>query len=110
MKFKTTRKDIKNHYGKDVYYVRMSNPKFLLGEPQAYITRVEGWACDVWIFDRLCITEGYSPMGIAVDFDLCREYEEKARKIYKNNWTYKRKETEIKKLCDKFIKLVERNG
>jgi hypothetical protein len=107
MKFKTTRKDLKTQFGKAIYYVHMNSPERLLGEPDAYLTRVEGWACDVWIFGSICITEGYAPIGKAIDFDICREYEEKARHILGNKWTWKRQQAQIEKLREKFIEYVK---
>lgn len=107
MKYKTTRKELKKQFGNDIYYVHMNSAKRLLGEPQAYITRVEGWACDVWIFDDICITEGYSPMGKGIDYDVCREYEKKAKKILGNKWAWKRQQAQIEKLREKFIKYVK---
>ena len=106
MKFKTTRKALKEQFGKDIFYVHMNSPKRLFNEPQAYITRVEGWACDVWIFTDLVITEGYSPMGRAIDFDICRKYEERARKILDNKWSYNRQQKQIEKIREDFLNYV----
>ena len=107
MKYKTTRKELRAQFGKDIFYVHMNSPERLLGEPNAYITRVEGWACNVWIFSGVCITEGYSPMGKPVNFDVCREYEKKAKKILDNNWSWKRQQAQIAKLREKFIEYVK---
>lgn len=61
----------------------------------AYSTRVEGWACDYYEFEtpefsKVLISEGYSPIGDHVSYDLCKEYNEKAHKIrhdlYTGSW------------------------
>jgi hypothetical protein len=104
MKYKATRKQLKAQYGKSIYYVHMNSANRLLGEPQAYLTRAEGWACDVWEIPGVCIiTEGYAPIGEPLDFDLCRKYENKAKEILDNNWSYKRQQAAIAKLKDKFV-------
>ena len=107
MKFRTTKRELRKNYGKDIYYVHMGSPKRLLGEPQAYCTRVEGWACDVWVFDGICITEGYSPIGQGIDFELYRDYERKAKDILDNGQDYKKQEKQIAKLRDKFINIIK---
>ena len=38
----------------------------LLGRPDFYFTRVEGWACDGWLFDGYIITAGYASFGLPI--------------------------------------------
>ena len=111
MKYKATRKQLKAQYGKSIYYVHMNSARRLLGEPQAYLTRAEGWACDVWEIPGTCIiTEGDAPIGEPLDFDLCREYEIKAKEIIDSEFNYKKQQAKIKKLRDEFIKKTVLKG
>ena len=86
MKYKTTRKAVKETYGK-IISVTYDNLQFLLRgtEAFAYSTRPEGWACDYYEIPReICISTGYAPIGKHVDYDLCRRYDEAAEKIWSN--------------------------
>lgn len=82
MKLKTTKKAIRES-GQTVIKIGYCNAQFLLRFQQefAYSTRREGWACDYYEVNGVIISTGYSPIGKQVEYDLIREYEEKARKI-----------------------------
>lgn len=82
MKYKTTKKAIRE-MGDPVYCVGYANLQnlFRFVDPFAYSTRAEGWACDYYEVNGVIISTGYSPIGKQVEYDLIREYEEKARKI-----------------------------
>jgi hypothetical protein len=85
MKFKTTKKAIRNGYYR-IISVGYCNLQSLLNYeyPTAYSTRIEGWACDYYDIDGVCICTGYSPIGSQntwADYELCREYENKAKEV-----------------------------
>lgn len=84
MKHKTTQKAIKQHY-KNVIAIGYCNAQFLLHymSPEAYTTRAEGWASDVYVVNYdTAISTGYKPFGnIKPSFDLLNHYEDKAQKI-----------------------------
>ena len=86
MKFKTSKKEIKNGYYTiiSVGYCQLQN--LLKGRnPVAYSTRAEGWACDYYDIDGVCICEGYSPISSQncndLPYDRIKEYETKAEAI-----------------------------
>ena len=60
------------------------NAQFLLRgfNPVAYSARREGWACDYYDINGVYISTGYAPIGKAVDYEMLREYENKARSIW----------------------------
>lgn len=99
LKLKTTKKTIKDGY----YYilsVGYCDLQFLLKyqSPFAYSTRVEGWACDYYDVDGICISTGYSPLdtkNMKKDYNLIREYDNKARELTKKE--------DIDKLLHEFI-------
>lgn len=84
MKYKTTQKAIKQHY-KNVIAIGYCHAQFLLRymSPEAYTTRAEGWASDVYVVNYdTAISTGYKPFGnIEPSFDLLDYYNDKARKI-----------------------------
>lgn len=90
MKFKTTQKAIKENY-RTILKVGYCELQYLLTyeEPQAYTTRQEGWASDVYTFDTFAISTGYSPFGnYFLDYDLCQKYEKQAKEVLKTDFNY----------------------
>ena len=87
MKFKTSKKTIREGYHKIISVSYCDLQSLLKYEsPVAYSTRIEGWACDYYDIDGVCICEGYSPIGnkntIKNNYELVREYENKAKEVY----------------------------
>ena len=83
MKFKTTRKNMKENYSK-IIKVGYCNISYLLQyeTPIAYSTRAEGWACDYYEVDGVLISTGYAPIGsIVPSYDVCHQYNVKAESI-----------------------------
>ena len=83
MKYKTTQKAVYRDFG-NVLQVGYCNLQHLLSgiSPDAYTTRIEGWAADVYMFGRVAIVTGYAPFGNVVpSYDLCRAYDDRARAI-----------------------------
>ena len=64
MKFKTTRKAIKQGY-ENVIQVPYCGLQNLLRceSPIAYTTRAEGWGADIYDFGNTAIVTGYAPFG-----------------------------------------------
>lgn len=82
MKFKTTKKKIKQNFDK---IIKLSHDYYYLlkyENPTAYAVRGEGWACDFYIIDGVCLSVGYDPIGTIKNYDLQKKYNDKAKKIY----------------------------
>lgn len=113
MKYRTTKKEIRN-CGSSVYKVGYCNLQFLLrfDNPFAYSEGVYGWACDYYKigdYDSIIISTGYSPIGKALDCNICKEYDRKAREIFENyDLTCEQKKSEVKALLDKFIQQISK--
>lgn len=82
MKFKTTKKAIKESYSK-IYSVGYCNMANLLKyrSPIAYSAGVYGWACDYYLIDGIVISTGYNPIGETLNYKLIDKYESKAEGI-----------------------------
>ena len=113
MKYRTTKKEIRN-CGSSVYKVGYCNLQHLLrfNEPFAYSEGVYGWACDYYRiggYDGVIISTGYSPIGKAIDYSLCEEYDKKARAIIENyGLTYEQQKAEVKALLDEFVQRISK--
>lgn len=52
-------------------------------KPFAYSAGVHGWSCDYFdVADGVVISTGYAPIGLAVPYELCEEYEKAAQKQF----------------------------
>ena len=95
MKFKTTRKNMKENYS-TIIKVGYCNISYLLqyDTPIAYSTRSEGWACDYYEIDGVIISTGHAPIGdIVPSYDICHRYNVKAENIVLTrgmNWNDKK--------------------
>lgn len=111
MKYRTTKKEIRN-CGSSVYKVGYCNLQYLLrfNEPFAYSEGVYGWSCDYYRiggYDGIIISTGYSPIGKALDYSICEEYDRKARAIIENyGLTYEQQKAEVKALLDEFVQRI----
>jgi hypothetical protein len=110
MKYKTTKKEMKNRFNQ-IIKVGYENLQFLLKfvDPFAYSTRSEGWACDYYNINGVLISTGYAPMESKNTkkhgYDFIREYDDKAREIACNyNLSYEQQKDQVMKLLDEFIK------
>lgn len=105
-KIKVTQKEIKNGwenvirigYCEAQYLLRFKTPKF-------YSCGAYGWKCDYYIVDNnTIISTGYAPVGNITNYELTKNYEQKARKILENNsLSYDEKEIQVNKLLNEFI-------
>ena len=108
MKFKTTRKAVKENGGV-IMEVGYCDLQALLRyvDPIAYTCGVYGWNADIYKLDGLTIATGYRPFGNYSDYDLVEEYEDKARKIagdYNTPWEERR--DAVNELLDEFVNKV----
>lgn len=81
MKYKTTARTVRNGYQK-ILSIGYCDAQYLLkGEsPVAYTCGTYGWNFDVYEMDGVAICTGYRGMpGVPVDYNLLKEYENKAR-------------------------------
>ena len=78
MKEKTTRKFLKENY----HIINIGNQPmqtlFTFEDASYYCTRVEGWACDVYVFGDYVIVTGYDCPGKLIPYEITRKYEHKA--------------------------------
>jgi hypothetical protein len=76
--------------------------------PFGYSSGINGWSCDYYDIEGVCLSTGYDPIGRNVDYDLVRKYEAKAQKIVNDyNLDYKIREKRVNKLLIEFINKVK---
>ena len=73
-------------------------------EPFAYNSGVYGWNCDYYDIDGIIICTGYRPHGKRIDYDIVREYEQKARQIDSTIYDYNDRRDIINGYLREFIK------
>ena len=108
MKFKTTRKAVKENSG-IILEVGYCDLQTLLRyrDADAYTCGVYGWNADIYDFGKVVIVTGYRPFGNYENYDLVHEYEDKARKIagdYNTPWEERR--DAVSKLLDEFVNKI----
>ncbi|MEI6296197.1 MAG: hypothetical protein WCO84_00945 [bacterium] len=109
MKFKTTKKAIKDNYYRilSVPYCELQN-LLRYENPIAYSSGSYGWACDYYYVDGVLISTGYSTINsknVKQEYDIMELYEKQARSINsKFSPTAKQETTE---LLYKFISQVK---
>tara|TARA_R110000868_G_scaffold45703_1_gene151472 strand:+ start:134 stop:466 length:333 start_codon:yes stop_codon:yes gene_type:complete len=109
MKLKTTKNQVKNNFNTilSLGYCEIDNLT-RYKNPFAYSCGVNGWSCDYYNIDGVCLSTGYDPIGKNVDYKLVRKYEAKAQKISLDyNIDYKIKERKVNKLLIEFINKVK---
>lgn len=109
MKFKTTTKYIKenNNTILSVGYCKMSS-LLKYQEKTAYTAGIYGWNYDIYEVNNVAICTGYRGMpenkNIKDDYDLIKQYEEKAQKIQNNyKLTYEQQEEQTNNLLYKAV-------
>ena len=114
MKFKVTRKEIKENYRAiNVPYCELQS---LLSyrSPIAYNSGIYGWNYDVYDFSRdfstnICICTGYRRYpGIPVERDLYVKYEEAAKEIIYGDTQYQEVKEKLDDLIREFLDEIER--
>lgn len=105
MKFKASKQEIKNGFNTvfSVGYCDMSR-LFHYKDAIAYSAGVYGWACDYYdIGSGVCISTGYSPIGIHVKRELTEKYELLAENILNDRMeSYETKEEKLNYLIGEF--------
>jgi hypothetical protein len=107
MKAKVTKTEVKNNFNSilslgycDVQYLTYFK------RPFGYSCGVNGWSCDYYDIDGVCLSTGYSPIGSNVDYQLMIKFEKKAQKIVLDyNIKYDLKAKKVNKLLTEFINL-----
>jgi hypothetical protein len=108
MKLQTTKKQIKANFS-TIIGIGYCNAQYLLQyeKPFAYSARSEGWSCDYYQVDSVCISTGYSYIGDN-HHELVKKYESKAKVIVLDSQRgYEKQKKQVKKLLEKFIKEVQ---
>ena len=113
-KFKITRKDIKENYR--VINVPYCELQSLLHyrNPIAYNSGVYGWNYDVYTFydfdTNICICTGYRGYpGIPVDYEIYKNYEEKAKEVIYGDTPYTEVKEKLDDLIREFLDEIEKN-
>jgi hypothetical protein len=110
MKIKVTKKAMKESYD-TILSIGYCNAQNLLKYENeiAYSTRSEGWACDYYDINNVCISTGYAPIGQSVDYNTLKKYDAEAEKIaYDNNITWQDQKEQIHNLLVEFVNEVTR--
>ena len=107
MKFKATRKAMKESYNR-IAKISYCNAQFLLKyiEPIAYSTRAEGWACDYYDIKGVLISTGYAPIepkNTNCTYDIVRLYDDKARDVIYSKEDWKVQAEKVNALVVEFI-------
>ena len=105
MKLQTTKANIRKNFG-FILSIGYCSADSLLQHvnPFGYSAGVYGWSCDYYDFGGVCISTGYSPIGKKVNFELLKEYNEAAQKIYSNyELNYNERKEATNKLLKEFI-------
>lgn len=107
MKFKATKKAIKENYLK-IVGIGYCNAQYLLQyEPEiAYSAGQNGWACDYYDVDNVLISTGYAPIesrNVRCTYDIVSKYEDLARANVLSNLPWEEKKENNKDLLKQFI-------
>lgn len=111
MKIKTTKKAVKDNYNQ-IINIGYADAQYLLEFKKAfgYSSRAEGWACDYYDVNDVCISTGYSPIdnrNVKCNYELIRSYNEKAREIrHDNSMTWEQQAEKINQLLNDFVNEV----
>ena len=105
MKLKTTKSQIKNSFT-NIASIGYCDIQYLTyyKRPFAYSCGINGWSCDYYDINNVCLSTGYSPIGQDVSYELVKKYEMKAQKIVTDyNINYDIKVKKVNKLLTEFI-------
>lgn len=111
MKFRTTRKAIVNGTPTNkLFQCGYCDMAHLLNyhSPIAYTCGVYGWNFDVYIVNGLTITTGYrNCCGKWINYELLREYENRAKAVFRNDETYGKREKLVEEILSEFCKKLQ---
>lgn len=111
MKFKATKKEMRNGYHR-IIGTGYCNMAYLLKfrNEIAYSTRSEGWACDYYEVEGVLISTGYAPLeskNTHSTYDIIKKYDDQAQKIaYDYSMKWEDQKEAIEKLLHDYIKEV----
>ena len=105
MKFKVTRKEMREGYGQiiSIGYCKAQN-LLRYQDPIAYSVGVYGWACDYYDIGGVLISTGYAPIGESPDYDVIRKYDLQAEKVsYDYNLSCEERRRRVNDLLNEFV-------
>lgn len=108
MKAQVTKKQIKENFN-TILSIGYCDAQYLLycKNPFAYSAGINGWSCDYYQIDNVCISTGYAPIGTPVNYSLLKELEGKAGKIVHDyKLSYSDKEKQLNELIKELINSV----
>ena len=110
MKFKVTKKEMRNGYDK-IVGVGYCNLQNLLNYEKeiAYSTRSEGWACDYYDVKGVLISTGYAPLNsknVKCDYDIMKKYDDQAMEVRHMNISYEERKEKVTALLHSFIEEI----
>ena len=122
MKLKASKREIKENSYR-ILSVGYCELQYMLKwcEPFSYCCGVYGWSCDNYDINngqhQLIISTGYSPIDsqninkniLKNKYNIIKKYEEKARKINHNNYSWDTIKKKLQKLTYNFIEEVCKN-
>ena len=107
MKTRVTKKQINNNFLNILCVDSDLIPNLLFFNPAfAYSTRAEGWACDYYETNNVCLSSGYSPIGKNINRDLQKQFEEKAKKVIQSKFF--KQETKQKRINSLLTQFIEK--
>ena len=108
MKVKTTERVIRQL---NPLWIGYCEAQFLLTyqNPIYYTAWIYGRKSDIYRIENFFISTGYWYVGERPDYNLVRNYDDKARKIYCSDYPRKSKKTRINNLLIKFIHEAREN-
>ena len=109
-----SKRKMQRAYGKNLVYVPDGTMQIFkwVTERTSYSTRVEGWACDYYEFDDLCISEGYDPAGKrAMCYEECQPFRKAADDLYdryiRSEITSEERVKMLQNLLDDFVGTIK---
>lgn len=107
MKLKASKKNFKGNKVLKVGYCQLQH--LLKGKnPIAYSSGVYGWACDYYDMGNFYISTGYSPIGISVNHNIIKGYEETALQYACDySMSYDKKTKILDNLLSEFIRVID---
>ena len=105
MKFKATKKEMKENYNTIISIGYCKAQNLLRNQsPIAYSAGVYGWSCDYYDVGGVLISTGYAPIGTSPDYDIICKYDSQAAKISSDyNLSYEERKRMINDLLNEFI-------
>lgn len=109
MKYKVSKKTMKEAYGNRIIEVGYCQLQHLLSQQSAnaYSTRAEGWACDWYEFPGFVICTGYAPIGKRLFSYEETEFWDKAAEKIIHEAPWDEREKRINNLLADFVGEVE---